>query len=249
MNEIKGKERIIFPLDVSSKEEALIWVERLKDLVGIFKIGFELFTSCGPQIVEEVRNKGAKKVFLDLKLYDIPKVISNTVKIISNLEIDWVTVHTLSGFEALKRAVESAYNNLKIIGVTILTSLDRADLMELGFNSELVRDTKKIVLKLANLGYKAGCDGVVCSAKEVELIKENYPSLLTIVPGVRFEETIKGDDQLRTATPYEIVLNGGDYLVIGRPIREAEKPEEFCKKIIKEIEKAEREKRGKTNDS
>ncbi len=227
---------IVFPLDVPDLREALYWVERLKDLVGVYKIGLELFTSCGPKIIEEIRKLSNKKIFLDLKLHDIPNTLSRTVKVISELEVDWITVHVLSGRSALKKVVKSAFNNLKIIAVTILTSLDRADLMELGFNSELSRDTKELVFKLTQLAYRCGCDGVVCSAKEVSKIKEFFPELLTIVPGIRWEDT--EDDQLRIATPYEAIMAGADYLVVGRPIREASSPEEACQKIIEDIKKA-----------
>jgi orotidine-5'-phosphate decarboxylase len=232
----KPEEIIVFPLDVSNLKEALYWVERLNGLVGVFKIGLELFTNCGPKIIEEIKKISKQKIFLDLKLYDIPNILTKVIKVVSELGVNWVTVHTLSGRSALESVVKSASNNLKIIAVTILTSLDRADLMELGFYSELARDIKELVFKLAQIAYKTGCDGIVCSAKEVEKIKEAFPELITIVPGIRWE---KGkDDQLRVATPYEAVLAGADYLVIGRPIRESSSPEEVCQKIAEEIKKA-----------
>ena len=239
-NDLAPQERIVFPLDVATRDEALRWVEKLNGLVGVFKVGLELFTSCGPEIIDKIKQLTDNKIFLDLKLHDIPNTVLRTIRVISELGVDWVTVHTLSGGEALKNAVNSAYNNLKIIAVTILTSLDRADLMELGFNSELVRETKEIVFKLTQLAYKAGCDGVVCSAREVSRVKEFFPELITIVPGIRLEE--KKDDQVRTATPYEAILAGADYLVIGRPIREAFSPEKVCKTIAEEIERALEEK-------
>lgn len=241
-NNLEPEKIIVLPLDVPNLKEALYWVERLNGLVGVYKIGLELFTSCGPKIVEEIKKRSNNKIFLDLKLYDIPNTLARTVKVISELEIDWVTVHTLSGRPALKDAVKSSFNNLKIIAVTILTSLDRADLMELGFNSELIRDIKELVFKLAQIAYKCGCDGVVCSAKEVSRIKEVFPELITIVPGIKWEKA--GNDQLRVATPYEAILAGADYLVIGRPIREASSPEEVCQKIAEEIKKAWMEKHG-----
>ncbi len=241
-NCLKPEERIVFPLDVPTKEEAIKWVERLHDLVGVFKVGLELFTNCGPNIIEAIKEVTEKKIFLDLKLYDIPNTILRTIRVISNLKVDWITVHTLAGSQALKSAVDSAYNNLKIIGVTVITSLDRADLMELGFNSELVRDTKELVFNLTRIAYRAGCDGVVCSAKEVARIKEAFPELITVVPGIRLEES--KDDQVRTSTPYEAILSGADYLVIGRPIRDAFSPEKVCKKIAEEIKIALEEKSG-----
>lgn len=238
----KPEDILVFPLDVADLKEALHWVEKLDKFVGVYKVGIELFTAFGPQVIKEIKKITDKKVFLDLKLYDIPNTITRTIKVISELGVDWVTVHILSGRLALKNAVKSAFNNLKIIGVTVLTSLDRADLMELGFNSELVRDTKELVLKLSQIAFKSGCDGIVCSAKEVSKIKEVFPELITVVPGIRWTED--EDDQLRTATPYEAILAGADYLVIGRPIRDSSSPEEVCKYILEEIEKALVEKNG-----
>lgn len=238
----KPEDIIVFPLDVPSLREALYWVEKLNGLVGVYKVGLELFASCGPKAIEEIKKISNCKIFLDLKLFDIPNTLSKTIRVISELGVDWITVHALSGRTALKSVVESALNNLKIIAVTILTSLDRADLLELGFNSEFARDIKELVFKLTQIAYKSGCDGVVCSAKEVSKIKEFFPELITIVPGIRWENT--GDDQLRIATPYEAVLAGADYLVIGRPIREALSPEEACKKIVEDIKKAWAEKYG-----
>ncbi|MCS7278689.1 MAG: orotidine-5'-phosphate decarboxylase [Thermodesulfobacteriaceae bacterium] len=234
---LPAEERIIFPLDVSSSEEATLWVERLNPFIGVFKIGLELFISEGPQIIEKIRNKTNKKIFLDLKLNDIPNTVSKAVRVISNMGVDWVSVHLLAGSLALRKALELAYNNLKIIGITILTSLDRADLLELGFNAELAKDLKELVLRLAFLAYQTGCEGIVCSAKEVEKVKENFPELITIVPGIRLSEE-RRDDQLRTATPYEAILLGADYLVIGRPIKEASFPEKVCEEIIVQIKRA-----------
>ncbi len=235
-NNLTPKDIIVFPLDVSTLKEALTWIDKLDNLVGVYKIGLELFTSLGPKVIEEIKIRTTNKLFLDLKLYDIPNTLSKTIKVISSLGVDWVTVHILSGTLALKSVVKAAYNNLKIVGITILTSLDRADLMELGFNSELARDTKELVFNLAKLAYKAGCDGVVCSAKEVNKIKEFFPELVTFVPGIRWENL--ENDQIRTATPYEAIIAGADYLIIGRPIREAIYPEKVCEKIIDEIKKA-----------
>ncbi len=239
ISEKKARERLIFPLDVPSEEEALLWVERLKDYVGMFKIGLELFTACGMKIVEKIKEKVETGIFLDLKLCDIPNTVKRTIRVLSEAGVNWVTVHSLSGREALKSATSSAYNGLRIIAVTVLTSLDRADLMELGFNSELVRDTKEIVFFLSKLAWRCGCDGVVCSAREVERIKETFPELITVVPGIRLEENVeRQDDQLRTATPYDAVLSGADYIVVGRPIREAEEPEKVCEKILEDVKRA-----------
>jgi len=230
------KDRLVFPLDVATEEEALFWVNKLKDYVGVFKIGLELFTACGPQIIDKIKEKTQAKIFLDLKLNDIPNTILRTIRVVSNLGVDWVTVHILAGEKAFRSAVDTAYNNLKIIGVTILTSLDRAELLALGFNGELVREIKELVFHLAKIIWLAGGDGIVCSPKEVFKIKEMFPELMTIVPGIRLKES--EDDQIRVATPYEATKAGADYLVVGRPIREAFSPVEVCKKILAEIERA-----------
>ena len=240
-------ERLVFPLDVASIKEAVSWTQRLSSFVGVFKIGLELFVASGPKVIERVRKAGAKRIFLDLKFCDIPNTVAGAVRSASELGVDWVTVHALSGEEALKRAVENSYNNLKIVAVTVLTSLDRADLMQLGFHGELARDPKELAFRLSRLAVKNGCDGIVCSAKEVSRIKEAFPQIFTVVPGIRLEEVVqRRDDQLRTATPYEAILSGADYLVVGRPIREAEEPEKVCEEILKQVEEALRELQGKS---
>ncbi len=234
------EERIVFPLDTGDLKEAVEWAKRLKDFVGVFKIGSILFCGAGPRSIERIKKAGARKIFLDLKLNDIPNTVGETVKILSEYGVDWLTVHILAGEKALKEAVKNARNNLKIIGVTLLTSLDRADLMELGFNGELIREFPELVFRLATLGIYSGCEGIVCSAREVSRIKEAFPQVFTVVPGIRLEE--KQDDQIRITTPFEAIKEGADYLVIGRPIREAEEPEKVCEEIINQVKEALEEK-------
>lgn len=241
-------DRIVFPLDFQEVEEALKWVERLKDYVGIFKIGLELFVKQGPAVVEKVKLAGAEKIFLDLKFHDIPNTVEGAVRSAVSLGIDFITVHILSGRSALERAVRSAGGIAKVLGVTILTSLDKADLLELGFNGELLTETEELVHRLAFIAQSSGCDGVVVSAKEVRRVKTSFPNLIAVVPGIRLDDGIK-DDQLRTATPYEAILNGADYLVIGRPIRDAEDPERICQEIHASIKKALSEKNVLQSDS
>ena len=235
------KEKIIFPLDFPTLKEALNWVERLKPYVGVFKIGLELFVKEGPCAIEEIKKKGANSVFLDLKLFDIPNTISQAVKSAQSWGIDYLTVHILAGERALKEALKAAKGGLKILGVTLLTSLDKADLLELGFNGELLYKTEDLVYKLTLIAHRVGCDGIVCSAKEVSLIKTSFPYLLTVVPGIRLEEETK-DDQVRTATPYEAIKAGADMLVVGRPIRLSSSPEATCERILEEINRALKEK-------
>ncbi|MFN4131745.1 MAG: orotidine-5'-phosphate decarboxylase, partial [Caldimicrobium sp.] len=180
-------------------------------------------------------------IFLDLKLFDIPNTVSGAVRAACNYGVDYLTVHILAGRRTLDEALKAAKGGLKILGVTLLTSLDKADLLELGFNGELLYKTEDLVYKLTFLANLVGCDGIVCSAKEVGLIKNSFPHLLTVVPGIRLEES-SGDDQVRTATPYEAVKAGADLIVVGRPIRNSASPEETCLIILQEIKKAWEEK-------
>ncbi len=228
--------KLIFPLDVSHLEEARRWVRKLRGLVGVFKIGLELFTAAGPKAIEMVREESEADVFLDLKLNDIPATVAGAVRAASRLGVDMLTVHMLAGRWAVKEAALAAEGGLKILAVTLLTSLSRADLMEVGYSPELARDIPEAALRLAHLAYRCGVHGVVCSAKEVSRIKEAFPRLLTVVPGVRpsWNEEMS-DDQKRIASPAEALRAGADYLVVGRPIREAPDPREAAEKILEEI--------------
>ncbi|HIE33461.1 MAG TPA: orotidine-5'-phosphate decarboxylase [Thermodesulfobacteriaceae bacterium] len=235
----KAVNRLIFPLDVSDLSEARRWVKRLKGLVGVFKIGLELFTAAGPSAVEMVREEAGADIFLDLKLNDIPATVAGAVRSASRLGVDMLTVHMFSGRWAVREAARAAEGGLKILAVTILTSLSRADLMEVGYSPELSRDIREAALRLANLAYRCGVHGVVCSAKEVAQIKEAFPHLVTVVPGVRPEwMASSADDQKRIASPREALLSGADYLVVGRPIREATDPREAAEKILEEMSQA-----------
>ncbi len=235
---MEAKERLIFPLDFARLEEARRWVKTLKDVVGIFKIGLELYTASGPKALEMVREESAAEIFLDLKLHDIPVTMARATKVASRLGVDFLTVHLLAGRAAVKGCVEMAEGGMKILGVTILTSHTRADLMEIGYSPELSREIPEAVRRLASLAYRSGCFGVVCSGKEVPLVKEAFPHLRTIVPGVRPEWATDPQDQVRVTTPREAILAGADYLVIGRPIREAEDPVAATRKILAEMEEA-----------
>jgi len=231
--------RLIFPLDMGDISEARRWVRKLKGLVGVFKIGLELFTAAGPAAVEMVREESEADIFLDLKLNDIPATVAGAVRSASRLGVDFLTVHTFSGRWAVREAARAAEGGLKILAVTILTSLSRADLMEIGYAPELSRDIREAALRLAQLAYRSGVHGVVCSAKEVARIKEAFPHLLTVIPGVRPEgEAPLADDQRRIATPREAILSGADYVVIGRPIREAPEPQKAAARILEEISQA-----------
>ncbi len=231
----EARSRLVFPLDVSGLEEARRWVRRLREFVGVFKVGLELFTVCGPEAVEMIREESDADVFLDLKLNDIPATVARAVKAASRMGADMITVHMWAGRWAVREAAFSSEGGLKVLAVTVLTSLSRADLMEIGFSPELSRDIQEAALRLASLAYRCGADGVVCSAKEVGRIKEAFPRMITVVPGVRPEWTEFPDDQKRIATPSEAVRAGADYIVVGRPIRESKDPKGAAVRILEEV--------------
>lgn len=232
--EIKSS-KIIVALDYSDKQIAIALVKKLNRYVGIFKIGFELFLSCGPSIIKEINEIGGK-VFLDLKLHDIPNTVIKSSKVIADMNVFMFNLHTLGGFEMMKKSVEEikkSSNKPLIVGVTVLTSLNSEILnKELGINCGV----KEQVVRLAKLAKLAGLDGVVASGEEIlNIKKECGDNFKVIVPGVR-PLWFKGkDDQKRIITPREAINSGADFIVIGRPITMVDKPEESAIKIIEEI--------------
>lgn len=227
-------DKIVFPLDVPDRESALKYTSMLKGYVGVLKIGLELFCKEGPQIINVVREaSGGAKIFLDLKLHDIPITVRKAVRSLNEYGVDYLTVHA-EGIDMVKGAVLEAPDTC-ILGVTVLTSLGMEDLKDSGVEAGNVAD---IVLKRAAILKKAGAGGLVCSPLEVSLIKEKFGNDLTIVtPGIRPKSSQK-DDQKRIMTPGEAINMGSDLLVIGRPIKDAESPQKAAKAVIKEIEEA-----------
>lgn len=230
--------RIIAALDSSNIEEVEKLVGELRSVVKIFKIGSELFASCGFQAIDIVRRKGGK-VFLDLKFHDIPNTVMRASKVITRHGIHMFTVHTMGGFDMMKGAVEASSEEagrLKtpaplVLGVTVLTSLSAKDISAIGVEGTVDDE----VLRLAKLAEKAGLSGVVASPREVTLLRKNLSKdFLIVTPGVRPAWSQK-NDQERIAVPKEAVKNGADYLVIGRPITAAEDPKSAVEKIISEI--------------
>ena len=214
----------------TEREKALKLVEELKDYPLIFKVGYKLFVPYGSAIIQTIKELAPKsELFLDLKLHDIPNTVKNGVVGAKTLGVNYLTLHTLGGKEMVKTASE-VKGDLKLLGVTLLTSHDESYLKELGIG--LTKE--EFVLKLAKLGLKNGCDGLVCSAYEVDFLKEKLGDFLAIVPGIRPEGFEKGD-QKRVATPKKAVKRGADILVVGRPIVEAEKPKEVVEKILEDI--------------
>lgn len=235
---MKPTERLIVALDVGTKEKAISLVKILKGDVTIFKIGSELFTSCGPSIVDEVRKTGAK-VFLDLKFHDIPNTVARSAAAAARLGVFMLNVHASGGADMMKKAVEASRdmaNRLKmappkVIAVTVLTSMDENNLKRAGVDDSM--ETQ--VLRLAGLAKDSGLDGVVASPSEIRSIRKNFgKDFLIVTPGVRPSWAAAGD-QKRTATPKEAIDNGADFIVVGRPIIEAPDPVSAAKKILEEI--------------
>ena len=223
--------RIIFPLDVSQKNDAIDFVKLLKDEVEIFKIGLELFCKYGPEILDDI-SKLNVKIFLDLKLHDIPNTVYGAVKNLLNFNPFFITVH-LEEYEKFRKFVFDKTNFKGFLGVTWLTSLDENSLHFLTENKNM--SIIDFVLKKAEIYYKSGCCGIVCSAHEAKKVKEKFGNKLKIVcPGIRLSES-SSDDQERIMTPEKAIKNGADFLVIGRPIREANNPLEICRRINAEI--------------
>ena len=235
---MKPRERLIFALDVEHFAEAQKLVGLLKGHVGLFKVGKQLFTHSGPKVIDMIRNKG-EKVFLDLKFHDIPKTVAKAGEEATKLGSTMFTVHSMGGYEMMKGAVESSRNTAKqlntpkpfILAVTILTSMDEAILEEVGIKTPL----EEQVVRLARLAKRAGVSGVVASPREISLIRD-YCGLdfLIVTPGVRPASTAK-DDQKRTLTPGEAIRAGANYIVVGRPIKEADNPVRAADEIVEEI--------------
>ena len=236
----KKDPRLIVALDTPSLDIVKKTVKDLEGVVGYYKIGFELFTAHGWDAVNLVKKSGAD-IFLDLKLHDIPNTVSKAAAVIEEHDVEMFNVHTLGGFEMMKATREMVDKRAKnekdrplIIGVTILTSHNEADLKELGISG---RTIKEQVLHLAKLAHKAGLDGVVCSPQEIELLRNELPKNFVIVtPGVRPAGSAKGD-QKRVMTPKEALEAGASYIVVGRPITEARKPREEALAILESIRK------------
>ena len=214
------KNRIIVALDTDSPEVALESVRTLKDEVGMFKVGMELFPIGGAELVRRIQEYGAE-VFLDLKLHDIPNTVVGAVRSAVSLGVRFVTVHASGGrlmLEAAAKAVEGSLTT--ILAVTVLTSLDDADLREIGYST----GTRETVLRLARMARETGIGGLVCSAQEVADVRDVVRNgVVLVTPGVRLPEDAVGD-QKRVVTPDEAVRHGSDFLVIGRPITQAADP-------------------------
>ena len=235
-----AKDYIIFPLDVAAEDEAKRYVELLADHVGLFKVGLELFIRSGPEIVRFINSAGSAGVFLDLKLHDIPATVFRAMEGIADLGVYFATVHCGETPKMLEAAVAGSRGEVRLLGVTVLTSVSAEDVEAAGYRSEYYPDLSGLVLKRARMAQKAGCAGVVCSGLESMVIKKQIGAgFITVTPGIRPSWAAeKKDDQQRVTTPAQAVNNGSDYLVIGRPIRNAADPREAAGRVADEIEGA-----------
>jgi len=221
------KEKLIVALDTDDLQRAQKLIKDLSPAVGVFKVGLQAFSSFGPELVNHITKTGTK-VFLDLKLYDIPNTVAKAVEQIVKMDVSMITVHAHGGVKMMEAAVNAARQTASslnkpkpiILGVTVLTSMDEKDLKDLGSS----RQIKDQVIHLGQMALKAGCDGVVCSPQEIGLIRQACgKDCLIIVPGIR-PKGASTDDQKRIATPEEAIKNGADYIVVGRPITQADDP-------------------------
>jgi orotidine-5'-phosphate decarboxylase len=234
----KAKDYIIFPLDVPSIEEAKHFVELLSENVGMFKVGLELFISSGPEIIQYINKCGSAKIFLDLKLHDIPETVFRAMERIADLGVSLASVHCVESKEMLKAAVAGSKGKVDVLGVTVLTSVSEKDILDAGLRPEFASDISALVMKRAAAARDSGCSGIVCSGLEVKNIKEKFGAdFIVVTPGIRPSgKNIKKDDQQRTTTPAGAIRNGSDYLVIGRPIRNSKNPKKAAVNIAGEIE-------------
>lgn len=228
-------DKVIIALDFSKKHEALRVVDELEGLIDFYKVGLELFLSEGVEFIK-ILKKREKKIFLDLKFHDIPNTIQKAVKVCIDYGVDMLTFHSSGGFDMLKRAVEIVEEtkindkaSLKLLGVTVLTSLDSNALREI-YGTPF--EASSLVKNLALLSKKAGLDGVVASASEAGEIKELCgKEFLVVTPGIRLSK-ISNDDQRRTVKPKEALLYGADYIVIGRAVTSSSSSREALLKLL-----------------
>ncbi len=220
--------QIILALDVDNHKEAMHWVRLLYPQVKIFKVGLQLFTACGPKIIQDIRKAGAE-VFLDLKFNDIPHTMANAAKEALKYKAAMFTVHALSGPLALKAVVKACRKSrTKVLAVTLLTSICGHFLKDLGIRRKISDE----VLYLAKMAKRCGVGGVVCSAQETRMLrKELGKNFIIVTPGIRPKAAAK-DDQQRVATASEAVQAGSNFLVIGRPILEAKDPLRVVKELF-----------------
>ena len=223
-------EKIIVALDVATTEKALELVKQLRDQISFFKIGLQLYTAEGPEIVRAVLSTGAK-VWLDIKLHDIPNTVARAVESANNLGVHMLTIHLSGGSEMIQAATAARANNMLLLGVTVLTSATEQTLREIGVAGKV--DDQ--VLRLAKLGVEAGIDGVVASPHEIKKLRAEFGDKIKIVvQGIRPSWAEPGD-QKRFMTPRDALEAGADYIGIGRPITAHPQPSEAVAKNLQEL--------------
>jgi orotidine-5'-phosphate decarboxylase len=226
---IPREERLIVALDVPDAAAAKALVEQLGDTVKFYKIGLELFMAGGYfELLEWLSAKG-KKIFVDLKFFDVPETVRSAVRALANYNVEFATIH---GNQAIMEAAGKDKGKVKILAVTALTSLDRGDLDDLGFSC----DVEKLVLSRARRSLEAGCDGVISSGLEAPILRSELGSrVMVVTPGIRPVENKPADDQKRTVDVAQAFRNGADYIVVGRPIRTAADPVAAAKAVQQSI--------------
>jgi orotidine-5'-phosphate decarboxylase len=233
------KDRLIIALDVPGRDDALRLVESLAGAVGMFKFGSQLFTAEGPQLVREIVSSG-ERVFLDLKFHDIPNTVAGAVESAARLGVSILNVHTLGGSEMMRAAGHAVgdrgllwITRPAVLGVTVLTSMDKADLADVGITSELSSE----VVRLATLARDSGLDGIVASPHEIRLIRECITAerFIILTPGIRPEWGASKGDQKRIATPAAAIRDGADFLVIGRAVTDSPDPRGAVARILDDI--------------
>jgi orotidine-5'-phosphate decarboxylase len=228
------RERLIVALDVSSVSAAQELVQRIGDAAGIYKVGLQLFTAEGPGFVRDLVRSG-RRVFLDLKLHDIPNTVGHAVENAAALGVHMLTVHASGGSAMLRAAVEAAKGSpLNILAVTVLTSLNDEDMDEIGVAGRVSDQA----LRMAALAQTVGCQGIISSPREALLIRKSLGESFAIVtPGIR-PAGAESNDQQRIATPAKAIENGASHIVLGRPITHAADPAQAARSIISEMEQA-----------
>ncbi|MGW8161958.1 MAG: orotidine-5'-phosphate decarboxylase [Desulfobulbales bacterium] len=219
MKDIPLNERIIFALDFADPKLAGQWVRKLDSQVRFFKVGLQLFLAGGWPVIDDIIDRG-NKVMLDLKFFDIPETVHLAVRQLQNRGVTFATVH---GNRPIIEAAVAEKSEMKVLAVTVLTSFDESDMVEMGFTGS-VRD---LVLIRARKALELGCDGVVSSALEAESLRNELgPNFLVVTPGIRpgLNRDVEEDDQKRVATAQQAIINGADHVVIGRPISTAPDP-------------------------
>ena len=226
---IAPSDRLIFALDVPTATQALEWVDRLGDAVTFYKVGFQLFMAEGYwELVEELKRRD-KKVFVDLKFFDVPETVKNAVANLAKRGVECCTVH---GTQAILQGAVDVKGSMKVLAVTVLTALDRGDLEDLGFTC----DVEDLVYSRAKRALAIGCDGVISSGLEAARLREGLGErLLIITPGIRPVDNREVDDQKRTMTLEGAFRAGADHVVVGRPIRQAADPRAKAQEMQAEI--------------